>query len=177
MPSTQYENLPLNYCPHCGKASLNFVDGKKWHCTSCHFSLYHNVAAAVAVVISSDEEIMLVRRAKDPGKGLLDLPGGFSDAEETAETTCRRELREELQLDIPEEQFSYLASHPNIYPYKGIIYHTMDLFYQTEMPEESLMELDTTEVSEFVWVPKNAIPYEELAFESQKNVLKKLFGG
>lgn len=44
--------------------------------------------------------LLLIRRAKDPGRGLWSLPGGRVEAEETDETAVIRELWEETGLDV-----------------------------------------------------------------------------
>lgn len=55
---------------------------------------------ADAVVIQSGH-ILLVRRKAAPGKGLLALPGGFLDQNETIEQAVIRELREETKIKVP----------------------------------------------------------------------------
>ncbi len=52
---------------------------------------------ADAVVIQSGH-ILLIRRARIPGKGLLALPGGFVDLDEPIRDAAIRELKEETQL-------------------------------------------------------------------------------
>lgn len=55
---------------------------------------------ADAVVIQNGH-ILLVRRKAAPGKGLLALPGGFLDQNETIEQAVIRELREETKIKVP----------------------------------------------------------------------------
>ncbi|WP_083917661.1 NUDIX hydrolase [Riemerella columbina] len=112
--------MELNYCPHCGTSNLKFGNNRKFYCIQCDFVLYHNCAAAVAVLVTYQDELLLTRRNQNPKKGYLDLSGGFCDPNETAEDTCARELFEELQLKIDPEQLEYLGSQNNLYPYKGI---------------------------------------------------------
>ena len=158
----------LKYCPSCGKESLNWDGEKKWGCPNCNFTLYNNVAGAVAVVIRHEDEIYLTRRNRDPKKGKLDLAGGFVDPGESAEETCKRELFEELQLDVDISNLKYLTSLPNVYQYKEIDYHTIDLFYEYDVPEKFEVNLELSEISEAIWIPLQSLQLEDLAFDSQK---------
>jgi len=158
----------LKYCPSCGKESLHWDGEKKWSCPECSFTLYNNVAGAVAVVIRCGNEIYLTRRNRDPKKGKLDLAGGFVDPKESAEETCKRELFEELQLEINISNLKYLTSLPNIYQYKEIDYNTIDLFYEYNVSEKFEVNLELSEISEAVWVPLQELDLEDIAFDSQK---------
>lgn len=158
----------LKYCPSCGKESLNWDGEKKWSCPECNFTLYNNVAGAVAVVIRFENEIYLTKRNRDPKKGKLDLPGGFVDPRESAEETCKRELFEELQLEVDISNLKYLTSLPNVYQYKEIDYNTIDLFYEYKVSEKFKVQLDISEISDAVWIPLDELNSEDIAFDSQK---------
>lgn len=141
---------------------------KKWSCRACDYVLFHNVAGAVAVVIKHENEILFTRRNQEPKKGKLDLAGGFVDPKESAEETCVRELFEEMKIKVDLSNLKYLASLPNTYEYKNILYNTLDLFYEYEVPEKFTIELEISEISETVWLQKGDIQVEEIAFESQQ---------
>lgn len=158
----------LTFCPKCGKSTLNWDGEKKWSCNDCDYVLYHNVAGAVAVLIKFNDEILFTRRNQDPKKGKLDLPGGFVDPKESSEQTCVREIFEELQLKIDEEKLKYLGSLPNVYEYKNIPYNTLDLFFEYPLGNQSEMNLELSEISEVVWLKKEDINLEDIAFDSQK---------
>lgn len=158
----------LKYCPSCGKESLQWDGEKKWSCPNCNFRLYNNVAGAVAVIIRFGNEIFLTRRNRDPKKGKLDLAGGFVDPRESAEEACKRELFEELKLEVDISKLKYLTSLPNIYQYKEIDYHTIDLFYEYEVAEKFEVNLELSEISESVWIDLKELKLEDIAFDSQK---------
>ncbi|WP_336690612.1 MULTISPECIES: NUDIX hydrolase [unclassified Chryseobacterium] len=163
----------LKYCPNCGKESLQWDGERKWSCQNCGFTLYNNVAGAVAVVIRYNDEIYLTRRNRDPKKGKLDLAGGFVDPKESAEETCKRELFEELQLDVDISNLKYLTSLPNVYQYKEIDYNTIDLFYEYRVPEKFEVNLELSEISEAVWIPLKELNLEDIAFDSQKKFFEE----
>ena len=158
----------LKYCPKCGNETLNWDGEKKWSCSNCDYVLFHNVAGAVAVIIKHQDEILFTRRNQEPKKGKLDLAGGFVDPKESAEETCVRELFEEMKIKVDLSQLKYLASLPNTYEYKNILYNTIDLFYEFELSEKVGFELELSEISETIWIKKAQINLEDIAFDSQK---------
>ncbi len=158
----------FNYCPNCGEKSPEWDGEKRWHCTHCDFVLYHNCAAAVALIVRHEDKILFTTRNQNPSKGLLDLPGGFVDPYESAEQACVRELYEELNIIINPKALRLLQTGPNLYPYKGIEYHTLDLFMEYIIEEPLETTQDPKEIAAVKWIKLDAIEYDQLAFESQK---------
>lgn len=107
----------FRFCPNCS-TTANSSNTRPFHCTSCDFTYYHNVAASVAAIIVVGNQILLTERAKSPGQGMLDLPGGFVDPKESLEQSLIREIQEELSISIPSQSLSYFCSVPNIYQYQ-----------------------------------------------------------
>ncbi|WP_346986613.1 NUDIX domain-containing protein [Chryseobacterium sp. POE27] len=101
------------------------------------------------------------------------MAGGFVDPRESAEETCKRELFEELQLDVDISNLKYLTSLPNVYQYKEIDYNTIDLFYEYNVTEKFEVNLDVSEISEAAWIPLKELNLEDLAFDSQKKFFKE----
>lgn len=56
----------------------------------------------VDAVLIQGGHVLLIERKAAPGQGLLALPGGFVDPQETLEAAMLRELREETRVKIPE---------------------------------------------------------------------------
>lgn len=122
------------FCPACGHQTFVVHNEKAKECTHCGFVYYFNPSSAVACFIRNEAgELLLVRRAKEPGKGTLDLPGGFVDMYESAEEAAAREVKEETGLQI--DHCEYLFSIPNIYPYKGFEVHTVDMFFECHVKQ------------------------------------------
>lgn len=159
---------PFNYCPVCGTDGIFFDGMKKFNCRDCSFTYYHNVAAAVAAILEYDKKIILIQRAKEPGKGKLDLPGGFVDPKESIEEAVIREIKEELNIDITEPK--YLGSYPNVYKYEGVVYHTCDLFFYSTI-EVLPADFNRTEIEDLLLINPLEIPNKRIAFESVKKGL------
>lgn len=126
---TAYQNQELFcHCPRCGASGLQQHTKKRFACKHCQFKFFLNAAAAVAALITDQEGKLLVAvRAKEPAKGMWDLPGGFVDPDESAEDALRREISEELNLRL--FSLRYFCSEPNTYEYNGVVYDTLDLAY------------------------------------------------
>ena len=123
----------FTYCPKCGARTFVERNEKAKQCTTCGFVYYFNPSSAVACFIRNPKgELLLVRRAKDPAKGTLDLPGGFVDMHKSAEEAAHREVKEETNLDITDCR--YLFSIPNLYLYSGFEVHTVDMFFECLTP-------------------------------------------
>ncbi len=160
----------FTFCPSCGSKNIKNVNMRKWLCSDCGFDLYNNVATAVGLIIKDSEgKILFERRAKEPRKGYLALPGGFVDPDETAEEACFRECLEEI--GVKPLSVSYICSFPNTYEYKGITYKTCDLFFEATLPQNARFK---TEKSEVLSLEPHFVRTEEelnllpLAFESAR---------
>lgn len=122
----------FRFCPRCGSARFAPADARAKRCADCGFTYYHNASAAtVAVILSPRGELLVARRALDPARGTLDLPGGFVDPGESLEEGCRREVLEETGAQVTVER--YLFSLPNTYRYSGFDVHTTDSFFRCRL--------------------------------------------
>lgn len=55
---------------------------------------------AVGAVVLNDDELLMVKRARDPGRGLWTIPGGRVESGESLAAAVAREVREETGLEI-----------------------------------------------------------------------------
>ena len=163
------------FCPSCGQRQSKVARDGSFACERCQFVYYFNPAiAAAALVFNSSREALFIRRAKDPAKGKLALPGGFIDAGETAEEALRREMREEVNLELGPVHF--LASFPNVYHYKGVTYPVLDFFFVAEaLSTDEAAALDGVESYE--WLSPAQVPLDEIAFPSMRRALQQYLTG
>ena len=146
----------FGYCPRCGKGGFAINDFKSKRCSGCGFTLYFNaIAAAVAVIVNEKGELLVSRRAKEPAKGTLDLPGGFIDSFETGEEGIAREVLEESGLRVTEVK----------YLYSGFEEHTLDLFFLCRTAEGEIPTA-ADDVEELLWIPIENITPELFGLQS-----------
>lgn len=160
------------FCPKCGGQTLQSVSPKEFRC-GCGFHFFQNVATAVMVALCWQDEVLVAVRARNPGKGLLDLPGGFVDPGESLEAALVRELQEELGLDVSVQPFIYLGSYPNIYPYDSITYHTCDTFFAIRLNEKPVIQ-PADDVAACQWLKIRDVPLPRFAFESTRTAMARL---
>ena len=141
----------FKFCPVCGSGQFDQHNIKSKMCNSCGFIYYINPSAATAAFIRNDDgDLLVCRRAHEPAKGTLDLPGGFIDYNETAEQGVAREIEEEI--GVKAIAVKYLFSLPNDYVYSGMDIPTMDLFFECKL-EDYRRILPADDVEECFFLP------------------------
>ena len=165
----------FKFCPSCASTDFTFPENRRFLCNICGFTYYHNIAAAVAIVFTFEDKILFAVRNIDPDKGKLDLPGGFIDPNETAETAACREIQEELGIAIQPQDLRYITTSPNNYLYKNVPYRTLDIFYECALPSEVIKIKAEDEIQELIWVQRSQIDLSKIGFISIRNVIEKYY--
>lgn len=138
---------------------------------NCGFVYYFNSSAAtVALILNDKNELLVCRRAKDPAKGALDLPGGFIDMDETAEEGVAREVLEETGLVVKEAVYQF--SLPNIYVYSDFEVHTLDMFFICKVERTDHIQAND-DVTDSFFLRLSDIKTEEFGLNSIRKGLKK----
>lgn len=141
----------FKFCPSCGSSSFVRNDSKSKRCHSCEFVYYLNPSAATAAfILNEKDELLVCRRANEPAKGTYDLPGGFSDLNETSEENIAREIFEEL--GVKADSIRYLFTLPNEYLYSNLIVPTIDVFFQCTLENYTNITVND-DVDAFYFIP------------------------
>jgi NADH pyrophosphatase NudC (nudix superfamily) len=158
------------YCPVCGSSRFEVNNFKSKKCRDCGFTYYANPCSATAAFILNDrDELLVVRRAKEPAKGTLDLPGGFVDMGETVEEGMRREILEETGLHVTD--IRYLFSSPNVYMYSGMGVHTVDMDFLVHVHGDAIRVTAADDAAEALWIPVADINPADFGLTSIRNAV------
>ena len=152
-------------CPRCGER-LEHEDSSV-RCPACELSVYANPApTASAIVLDGRGRVLLARRAAEPGKGRWDLLGGFIDEDEEPLAALRRELDEEIGIEI--EPGDFVGGFPDRYGEDGP--PTLNFYWTARLEGEPR---PTDEIAELRWFEPEELPEgDEFAFANTVEALR-----
>lgn len=165
--------MEFNFCRRCGEA----VEQKSihhWKCPNNH-STYLNPAPASGVFfLTENNEVIISRRAIDPGKGFLDSIGGFVDNDESAEQAIEREIREESGL-TPNDygELHIFCTAPTGYEFEGEVKRVLSTFFWARLNVDA-KPVPSDDVSEIITMPIEDIDVTKFYGEDVKIALVKL---
>jgi NAD+ diphosphatase len=161
----------FRHCPACGAPLAAPTQPRAVHCASCNFLYYLSTTVATGIILTRpDGAALFIRRAKEPAKGLLALPGGFVELGETAEIGLRREVLEEVGLEVGPIEF--LCSAVNSYEYVGVTYPVLDLFFVARCDPTTTPE-PLEDVAEICWLDPSRVSPAQLAFPSLRAAVRQ----
>jgi mutator protein MutT len=145
---------------------------KSLECGNCGFRYFINMSAAVVAIIRNQKgEVLLTKRKFQPSAGMLDLPGGFVDMGETAEEAIRREIFEELSLEI--NGIEYFGSFTNKYLFAEVEYQTLDLAFICTVKTFNTLQV-AEDVSGYVFASLDDMSDDQIGLDSIKRILRQL---
>ncbi|MBS9768843.1 MAG: NUDIX domain-containing protein [Flavobacteriaceae bacterium] len=167
--NTQPKHI-FKHCLRCGSGAVTYSKDNALYCNACKFQYFVNSATAVALLITNEKgELLLTKRAFEPHKGSLDLPGGFVDIGESAEEAVQRELQEEL--NIQPSKMRYIASYPNEYVYSGLTVYTLDMAFGCEIANFTTIKAND-DVIDFAFYPLDTIDLDKITLKSIRRIVE-----
>ena len=112
----------------------------------------HRPQLAVSAAIFRDHKVLLVRRARTPGKGFYSLPGGRVEFGESLHQALRREVDEETGLRI---DIVGLAGWREVLPSAGGGGHYVIMSFAARWRANEPVLND--EHDDFKWLPAHAL--------------------
>jgi 8-oxo-dGTP diphosphatase len=117
------------------------------------FKAGHIVTSVVAVIVDSDEQVLLTKRSVPPFQGEWVMPGGKIDLGEPIVKALKREVLEEVGLEVEVGDLIDIFEHvtPGVDNYHFIIiyYRCTPLYCDVRHNDDEIMEAR--------WVPRDEI--------------------
>jgi NAD+ diphosphatase len=136
------------FCGHCG-ASTAFSEGQRsLQCIRCGRFLFPQVTPAMIVAVTSRKRLLLARSGRFAGR-MFSVIAGYVEPGETLEACVRREVREEVGIQIGD--IRYFGSQP--WPFSGSL---MVAFTATHTGGE--IAVDHEEILEAGWFTAANLP-------------------
>ncbi|XP_075390405.1 NAD(P)H pyrophosphatase NUDT13, mitochondrial isoform X2 [Tenrec ecaudatus] len=132
------------FCSRSGQPTKKNVAGSKRVCPSSQIIYYPQMAPVVITLVSDGTRCLLVRQNSFP-KGMYSALAGFCDIGETLEEAVRREVAEEVGLEV--ERLQYSASQHWPFPSSSI----MIACHATVKPEQTEIQLNLRELEAAAW--------------------------
>ncbi|MBL7054065.1 NUDIX hydrolase [Patescibacteria group bacterium] len=157
------------FCSKCGNKlvkKINHEKASRQYCNRCDLFFYQNSRPCVTAIIVKQDKILLTKRGIDPYKGFWDLPGGFLEEGEHPKTGIKREVKEELGVEIKLDKIigffidKYLSAGKDLY--------TLNVCYLSKITKGNI--IPASDVKSVKWVNLDSLP-KKFAF---KNVIQAI---
>ena len=136
------------YCGRCGAPTTAQSTELARVCDECGTHYYPRITPAVIMRVDNGGRILLARRA-GIARPFFSVLAGFVEPGETLEETVRREIREEVGIEV--EDVRYFASQPWPFPSQLMIGFTARY-------AGGELAVDETELAEADWYAPNELP-------------------
>jgi ADP-ribose pyrophosphatase YjhB (NUDIX family) len=152
------------FCPTCGgdlePVRRPFI---RLLCKQCGAVHYLNPKVGVALLIASDQDVLMVRRREPPLQGYWTLPSGYVEYEESCEAAAIREGCEELSVE------PRLIRLHGVYSYEDDPRSNMVLVVYIADVERTRLQpgSDVSEIRLFRW---KELP-DEVAFQGNRRAM------
>ncbi len=161
---------PIKHCKACGAAVEYRVpdDGdtkQRAVCPACKTVHYENPLMVVGTVPHWGEQVLLCKRNIEPRFGKWTLPAGFMELDETTAEGAARETIEEAGAKFEMEGLFSIISVPRV----GQVH----LFYRAKLLSDEFNP--GTETMEARLFSEDEIPWNEIAFHTVKETLKRYY--
>ena len=123
-----------------------------------HYGIY-------ALIINADEKkILLIKKTRGPYTGMLDLPGGGPEKNETREQTLIREVKEEVGANvtsIKEERGFTIKYEYHDQKQDCVLIHS-GLIFPTQIDDNIIEKMHSSDTAGCIWVPIESVLEEKI---------------
>jgi bifunctional NMN adenylyltransferase/nudix hydrolase len=150
------------------KEEYNFCQNYQKSYEALPYPVSFNTADALVICKS---HILVIKRGRQPGKGLYAMPGGFLDRGETLQQCAIRELKEETNIDLSKHflKRSLVGNtngHPFDHPFRDprgrFVTHVFHFNLEGHATLPSIEAAD--DASEAIWMPLSELSHNQSNF-------------
>lgn len=157
----------FKFCPRCGNKLE--PQEESLQCVNCGFHFYINPVPCNGAIIENEKgEVLLVKRKFEPQKGYWDLPGGFVRAGEDLEQSVKREVMEEIGVQVEIQRI--IGIYVDTYLYQEIANKTFGVVVSAKITGGTLHSAD--DVEEYKYFPKEQVLQQTIAFPGIKKAFE-----
>jgi len=137
------------FCGTCGAENKDVSVQIQRVCPRCGRNEFPRICPAVIVLITDDENRILLAHNKHFKEGLYSHVSGFNEAGETLEETAAREIKEEVNVEV--KDISYIKSQPWPFP------NSLMLGFRAKYAS-GIIQPDGEEIEDAKWFTKDNMP-------------------
>lgn len=148
--ASQFVNWSRNhrFCGKCGKLTENKKDERAKVCTECGQIYYPRLSPAIIVAVIKDDKLLMANSPRFPSK-FYSVLAGFVEPGETLEECVKREIREEVNIEV--KNIKYFGSQPWPFPDSLMVGFTAEY-------ESGEIVIDEKEIADAAWFARDEIP-------------------
>lgn len=138
------------FCGNCGNTTTLQQNNKFVICNTCNNPVYPHIAPCIIVRIHDAEDNILMARGVNFAKGVWGLIAGFIEIGETVEEAVRREVKEEVGLEITD--IKYWGSQPWPFPSNSL------MIGFTAKYQAGTINIDPVEIEQAAFFSRSNLP-------------------
>ena len=138
----------FRFCGQCGHPTTELLDERAKVCKRCGLTNYPRLSPSIIVSVIRNDTILLARSPRFP-LGMYSILAGFVEPGETLEDCIRREIREEVTIEV--DNIRYFGSQNWPFPHSLMIGFTADY-------ARGEIKIDNQEIVDAQWFTINDLP-------------------
>ena len=136
------------FCGRCGTATEDKAEERAKICPTCGHVVYPRVSPAMMVLVTRGRELLLARANRFPA-AMFSALAGFVESGESIEDCIRREVREEVGIEV--DNLHYFASQSWPFP------HSLMIGWRATWASGEIT-VDETEIVDAAWYRRDDLP-------------------
>ncbi len=156
------------FCGKCGTTLQHKSDERALICPNCNNVIYPTIAPAIIVAILCKDKILLARNVNFR-EGYYSLVAGYLEVGETLEDCVKREVHEEIGIDV--KNIRYYKSQP--WPYSS----SMMIGFIAEGDDTQPINIDHKEIADANWYSRDNLPNHPPTRSIAGDIIEKYVNG